>query len=458
MLLLGPQQLQSGVWKVAKAGGPLWQEGNNVQFRDLGIRQVPGAVQKSDATGSLVREIVQAFVAPGERRAYLGTDINLQLYSLVGGVWTRTVLGTWPTAGQYADLETWGTWLVATNNADPVKVWKNTGAVVNLAGTPFTRAALLKRKQVFLLAFNTNNLGPTAVEWASDSNIEDWTPTSANKAGNVVIRDLESDIICVADLGPRLAIYSKSSMVLGSYVGSPNQWGFQRAIRGIGAVSPRSVVTLDPFNYGLTRNGIFKTDGSSFAWVTDPAMLKYLKDTADFSKETLFWGYADAELNSVSFYFLTVDNLWRSIHFYPDSGVFTLGDLGLTAGGALEVFDHPLVASNSFQFGSWGEGVQHFGSTVPWTLKTNPIDFGTRDFYKTHNLTLVEGQWDTTTNLIVRAHESPEDPGVIAYSGPLGRETYFSRDAKLLSWEFYGTGGFYTTRIEIFGIPAGVAQ
>jgi hypothetical protein len=174
LLVLGPQEIQSGIYQIGKAAAVLWQDGRNIVFRDLGFRSAGGATQKSVPLGDQARDIAQAYVSGTlAKRLYFGTDTKVEMHELIGGVWTETDLLTWPTAGQYADLETWGTWLVATNGVDPVKVWKNTGLLVDLAGTPFTRAKIIKRKQPFLLAFNTNNIGDTGVEWSSDSDIEE---------------------------------------------------------------------------------------------------------------------------------------------------------------------------------------------------------------------------------------------------------------------------------------------
>jgi hypothetical protein len=456
LLSLGPQEIQTGIWKTDKHSGILWSEGSNIVFRDLGFRSHGGALQQSVGLGDQARDIAQAYVS-GARRAYLGTDTDIELYEFNAGIWTKTVLGTWPTAGQYADLETWGTWVIGTNNIDPVKIWKNTGALVNLGGTPFTRAKILLRKQPFLLAFNTNNIGDTAVEWSSDSNPELWTPSLVNKAGNYNLRDLESEIMAAAHIGSRVAVYSRSSMAIGTFIGGTNVWGWERAVKGIGAVSHRSVVTLDPLNYGLTRDGIFRTDGNSFKYIDDPAMLRYIRDTADFSKESLFWGYSDEALKMVSFYFLNSDNQWRSVSLYPDLGVFTKGDLQLTAGVSKEVFNYPLVASEDVKFGTWQESDLHFGQPVSYSLQTKPLDFGDASSYKIHNLSTVHGQW-TTATLTVRAHDFPEDPGLIVYQAPLVHNNYFSFDAKYFSWQFSGSTPIYVTGLDIFGIGGGVGK
>ena len=457
LLYLGPEAIQTGIWKVGKAAGLLWEEGNNVVFRDRGFRRVAGAAQQGPALGDQVRDLAQAYVA-GTRRVYAGTDTDIELYSLTGGVWAKSTLGTWPTAGTYADLETWGTWVVATNGVDPVKVWKNGGGLINLAGVPFSRAKVIKRKQPFLLAFNTNNIGDTAAEWSSDSDIEAWTASGANKAGNYNLRDLESEILAVEDLGPRLAVYSRSSMTVGTFVGGGSVWGWQRAISGIGAVSRRSVVTLDPFNYGLTREGIFKTDGNSFVYVDDPAMNKYIKDTADFSREALFWGVRDTTLKCVTFYFQDASAAWHSVSYFPEMNFFTKGNLQLTAAGPREVFDYPLVADEGLRLGYWQSGAQFFGQDFSYSLKTRPLDFGNRTNSKIVQLISVDGTWGAATGLRVRAHDDPEAAGTIVYDKALVRENFFEWDSPFFSLEFYGSADVYVTAVEIFGALGGLVK
>lgn len=454
---LGGQEIQTGIWKIGQHAGALWTEGNNVVFRDLGFRRTGGALVQG-VLDDQARHIVQAYKpATVEKRVFFGTDTAIEMFAQVAGVWSNVVIGTWPTAGQYASLETWGNWLIATNGIDPVKIWKDVGGLVDLAGTPFTKAKIIKRKLVFLFAFNTNNIGDTAAEWSSDSNPEDWAPTSTNKAGNINIRDLDSEVVAAVDLGNNLAVYSRSSLVIGRFVGGADVWNWSRAISGIGAISNRSVVTLDPFNYGLTQNGIFKTDGSSFVFVDDPAMLKYIRDTADFSKGHLFWGFADAELKNVTFNFLDSDDSWHQVCFYPDKGIFTKGDLQLTAGAREEVFQWPIVAADDMQWGFWQAAEQHLGTDIMFNLRTKPLDFGAQDSYKLHNLTHVEGQW-AEGNLRVRKHLHSEDPGEVIYDRPLVVDNYFSHDAKMFSWEFYGSKPIYITGMSIYGIATGVAR
>lgn len=328
---------------------------------------------------------------------------------------------------------------------------------VNLAGTPFTRAKVVKRKEVFLFAFNTNN-GDTRVEWSDASNPENWTIGGASRAGNFDIRDLESEIVAVEDLGPRHAVYSRNSLVLGSFVGGTNAWGWKRAVTGIGAVSNRSVVSLDPFNYGLMPDGIFKTDGVSFTFVDDPAMTKYIKDTADFSKASLFWGFSDAATKTVSFYFLNGDNQWRSLHLYPEKGYFTKGDLQLTAGDEKSVFDFPLVASEDQLVGSWQTADSHFAFPLSYSLKTKPLDFGELSVNKLLNLIEVNGVWSAGAKIKVCALDDPEGTETVVIDRALEKQNYFEYEAPLFTVEFYGSTPWTMNSMGFYGILGGPSR
>lgn len=454
LLLLGPNEIQSGIWKgVGAAAVPLWADGNNVAFKRLGFERNAGALYQASLAAA-PRDLTQAYV-DGDKRIYAGTDVGIQLAALTGGAWNVSTLYTWPTAGLYADLETWGSWLVATNDVNPVVVWKNSGVAAPLSNTTFTRARVLKRKTPFLFAANTSN-GDTMIEWCSDSNIEDWVASVSNKAGSMNIRDMDSAILAAEDLGDRVAFYSRSSMIVGSNVGGQAVWGFRRAVRGIGAISRRSVVSVDPFNYGLTEAGIFKTDGNSFVYLDDPSMMRWYRETADFSREALWWGIHDAALKCVTWHFQDFDGKWFSISYYYDQNMFSCGDLQLVAGAPLEVFKYPIVANSDFELGTWPESDEHFGDPVAFNLRSKPLDFGERSRKKYLQLVRVDGQWDPGARLRIRAHEDPEDMGSQIYDAPLGLKNFPDFEAPYFSVEFYGSVNCYVSGIEFFGEVGGL--
>jgi hypothetical protein len=247
-------------------------------------------------------------------------------------------------------------------------------------------------------------------------------------------------------------------MALGTFIGGTSVWGFKRALEGIGAISRRSVVSLGPFNYGLTQEGIFKTDGGSFIYVDDPQMQKYIRNTADWSRQHLFWGMADSLLKVVTFHFQNIEGSWRQVSYYPERQFFTKGDLQLSAGDEKKVFDYPFVATEDLKLGSWQASEQFFGGDMAWSLKTKPLDFGLRSNEKLVQLVRVDGVWDEGAKLRVYCLKRPEDPNPkLVVDKALGEENYFEWDGPYFTFEFYGTKPWSISGVEIFGNVTGVA-
>jgi len=457
LLTLDPTAIVSGLYTgVGKAATPLWDEGENIVFRDLGVRRIAGATPiMATPETSTIRAMLQGYSA-GKQRQYIGTNTKLTLKERTAGVWAHTDLYTWQTASDYAQLETWGNWLVGTNNVDPPVVWKNAGSAAAILGIPFTRARILRRKSPYLLAFNTSN-GEDKVEWCNTSNIEQWTP-GAGGAGNNTLRDLESEIVAAEGLADNIGVYSTSSLAIGRYVGSPNWWGFKRAIKGIGAVSSKSVVEAGIFHYGMMQNGIFVTDGNSNKWIDDPAMQKWVIDTVNWDQAKYIWGFHDDYLRAVTWYFLNVDLQWQSISYHYDAKVFTKGNLQATAGAPRDSLAVPTIADLAARVNFWQQGNTFRGVDVPFSLKTKPLDFGARDFAKLLQLIKVDGEWDSEVRLRVGQTDNPESIVDWFHDQPMVQHNYFpeEREAPYFVVEFYGSKAAYITGIEFYGIPGGV--
>lgn len=463
LLTVDPPLIQSSVYPgLIEAATPFWKEGRNIAFRDNGIRKVKGGseVRPGYQAGQTIRAMVQSF-NNARRRLYVSTNTQIQLIEKLADNTTVTLdIGNWPTAGVYSQLETWGAWLVATNGIDPVKVWKNGAAntLANLANTPFTKAKIIKRKSPYLLAFNTSN-GETMVEWCHTSDIENWAITAATEAGNFSIRDLESGIQAVVELGDRLAVYSNSSLVLGTLVGRPNVFGWRKVLSGIGAVSPRSVVTQGAFNFGLTFNGIFQTDGNQYKWIDDPVAQRWIIDNVDWNKVAEIHGWHDDYLRLVSWFFIDKGNNPQIISYHYESGQFLTGNLAVTAVAARDSWDVPIFAGPLRKPLLWQQADDYEGTNPAFYLRTKPLDFGARDRFKILNMVRVDGVWDLDTDFRVGAVMDPEGEPEWFHSGKLKRENYFAdeREATYFVVEFSGTKNFHMTGMEFFGVPGGLA-
>lgn len=464
LLKATPEHMQSGVYLgVNKSVIPLWEDGVNIAFREVGVKKIPGAKYAVTLPGAVGKplDMEQANVA-GNPRVYVGTVNGMSLAEAIGSSWSSASIYTWPNPSQFADLETWGTWVVGTNGISPLAVWKNGGAGAPLAGTTFTYARVLKRKSPFLLVFNTN-LGQDSIHWCADSNIEDWTPTDYNTAGQMNLRDIDSGILAVEDLQDYLAVYSQNTMHLGQYAGG-GVWSWKRALSGIGAVSRRSVVTVDPYNYGMNQNGIWKTDANTFEYLDDPAVSRWLLDRVDWLRRAEIWGFHDNRLKQIRWQYPTAPVLggqMESISYGYEGAVFVRGDLVFAAADKQEVFPYPLVAANDGKIGLWHGDEENFDVDIPWLVRSKPLDFGSNQAFKTVEMMLVDGKWEMEAKLKIWALQHPEDDKpVLVQDALLQRRNYITNggwEAPFFQFQIYGTKQATINLIEVWGNAAGLA-
>lgn len=466
LLKATPEHMQSGVYLgLNKSVVPLWEDGVNIAFREVGVKKIGGGQEVSSLPPAQGKpwDMEQANVA-GKSRVFVGTVQGIQLVELVGSSWGSATVYTWPSPSQYADLETWGAWIVGTNGVNKLAVWKNAGAGEVLVGTTFDWAKVIKRKSPFLLAMNTS-VGEDSIHWCADSNIELWTPAADNTAGQMSLRDIDSGIVACEDIQDYLAVYSRHTMHVGKYAGG-GVWSWKRALSGIGAVSRRSVVTVDPYNYGLNENGIWKTDANTFVYLDDPAVSRWLLDRIDWQRRAEVWGFHDSRLKQIRWQYPTKATLGghsEIICFGYEGSVFTRSSLLLAAADKQEVFPYPIVVNDTGHVAYWQGEEEHYGADVQWMFRSKPLDFGANQSFKTVELVLVDGAWSMQDDaqLRITALQYPEDKNeVLVHHEQLRRRNYLKNggfEAPFFKIEIYGTRPATINLIEVWGNPAGLA-
>jgi hypothetical protein len=230
------QMLERGIFpSLAENQTELWKTSSNVEFLSRKVKKAVGFTLNNNS--GTIYAIAQAFV-DDQQRAYFATASSLW-YNQIGVTFN---IGNGYDISGFWSLETWGNFLLATNEVDPPQVWKNTGMAEDLAGFTGVRAdrryRLFKKFKNHMLAFFGQQF-----DFSSESNIELWVPDVDNSAGGLFIRDLDSDVIAACPLGADMAVYAGDSMSIIRYVGAPLYFGIEPAIDGIGAVSASFIPT-----------------------------------------------------------------------------------------------------------------------------------------------------------------------------------------------------------------------
>lgn len=376
--LIDPALIQSGVTPALHPlQSPLWVECQNVLFEDGQVKKNTGYIELlsfSDVAGNSIIGMIDLLRSDAPLliyadydalRSWDGTDMIEEATGYSG----VQLLGMFQPNGFQTDafqmnsarratlwsLESWGSWCVASNGVGLLQINKTTGGgFANLAGTPPAYAQVIKRLGTYMLAFNTD-LGSEYFEWCDTDNVEQW---ATGAAGNLPIRDLDSEIIAAQRMGSVIGVYSQDCMAVVQYIGPPFYFGAKVVLRGIGATGKLCVVEREQKNYGLSRKGFWETDGTQYRYISPPLMRDWLdrhvnwgsaEKVAGFVNEDrslIEWGVpidgaSEPNINICFNYDTETWSFKKLMQFNLDYGF----NLGISSALRKGVFAYPIVAT-----------------------------------------------------------------------------------------------------------------
>lgn len=456
--------LDSGLNPSAEeASGAVWREGNNVWFRETAIEHLLGRLRVVSSISRQSQTLAQAFTQAGARRLYF-EDLGIINYWEGAG---SVVIGNLASVGDY-DLETWGDWLLATDGVGNLQIWKNTGTfgTVGDSASQFARCKIIKKLAQHLIVYNTN-VFPTGFHWCSASNPDLWTPAQTNSARNLTIRNLDSEIIAVEPIGAAHAVYSKNTMMLVRYVG-PDQWFGtpDQAIQGIGAVSKKSIVSNGNFNYGISRAGMFATDGNSFTPIDRPAIDKWLQENVDWSLASTIAGYFDERLGLAIWSLPMLSGGRRSIGMDPKTRAvtteaiylsrksFSMLDVNFGSGLGREIFDYPII--------SLTDGIYYasLSNTLAgnFSITSHLHDAGEPEYFKTWDYVIITGKISPSSQIRLGYTNEP-DKDTIEWTDwqaiTSSRVPFAPRESVYIAIDLKATEGFSCSALLVYGEKAG---
>ena len=274
----------------AGSGKPVIKK-NNVNFNTFYNDEVSGAtITSSDNPGSsyIVGQLLTvSLVAPTGGLGLTATVTKVDGGKLVD--FKITNFGSGYANGDVVTFSSTGTAATAT---------------LTVPDIDFDSLECFHRQGPHMLAFNYTKGAvdySTSFAWCSADSLDVWGALATNTAGSLLIREAETPIRCVCQLGTGLAVYTETQMFVVNYVGLPNIFGYQVALEGsVGAVSPNSVVSVGRQNYGLSRDGFFVTDGSSVKMIgRESGMNQFFRDNATDNELAQAYGFDNSKENEV---------------------------------------------------------------------------------------------------------------------------------------------------------------
>lgn len=467
---------------VEPTAGQLWSAGRNMWFRDLSIEQVLGMQKVIGITGRPAQGLAQAFNFPNKSLYWE----NLGLIYQMNGVGNPTVFSSpqviagLSNVGDYW-LEPWGTWLMMTDGINQPSIWQGAYGVapIPIGVGQFATCKIIKKIAQFAVCYNLDVM-PNGFAWSAVSDPTTFTPTQSNAAASLQIRDLDSEIVCVQDLGVSHAVYSRDTMLLVQYVGPSSGWlgTPNEALRNVGAVSKHSVVAVGRQNFGLNRSGIFITDGTTYSYADRPQVDRFLQTNVDWSQANTIWGrwndrlgliiWSVPLLSSSPYYSssstrlaIAMDPKLRTVtkeSIYLSRKPYTFLD-GVSYGGMdREVFDYPIVIMPD---GLYYDAVENTLAGT-FNLTSQLFDGGDQTIFKQWDYAIFAGTFDNTDPTMQVAFGHTDQPTLTSVTWdawqPMGYDVApvaGPRESIFLALRFQGSSNFKLTQVRVFGEKGG---
>ena len=296
ILVAEPELVSSGLWPDRHSSQtPLWEVADNAQF----------------AGGKVRRRVPNALVPVGAVAAGPVTGIG-QMQDSVGVRWVWFTkagevyrwygpaaehIGTLPNFNENAssvqqptlfDFTHWGNWMLV--NSEDNGIWRYTPA----AGIdPATFAALpnapndavayfKKRNQLIAVGYGLNKRLVGASD-ADDITNWDFTDTTALTV-ELPLEELNTPVRAACHFGPSIAVFGENQMFEVSWIGSPFYYGQNKLLDGIGAVGKFAVCSDGRIVYGVSRNGVWKTDGMQYSYSDEVVLRDYLQNNVNWEQ------------------------------------------------------------------------------------------------------------------------------------------------------------------------------
>lgn len=420
-----------------KESVPFWHDGENVAFRNLGVEKALGCEEVLTRTGFPVIRLAQAFVA-GRKRVYF-QDSSFRVWGADEGS-APFFLGQ---LSAPAELETYGSWLYAVQNG--VYVWPGEGQLVQDLNAPSAKL-VAKLNHHILFA------GDDFLSWPDVKNPRAW-----EELGNIGLtartlrfRNLESPILTLKPLGSGLGLYTKDNLRVIDYKGAPLWFGERKEVLdGIGGLGPNSIIPAGFKNYGLTRNGIFITDGSQFSYVDTPPFHGFLEETLDWSQGNQVFGFHNEGFQEVTWFYPVVGGGVKGIGYKYTNGSFTRYNLPVLAAAGRDVFDYPIFGTTD------GVALGRGHTTQPSFIRTRPLDAGDSLSTKVFQHYRFVGNFSSAWLRLGISDEVNTEP-IYFWEGELETAIYAEQEGVFLTLEISTEEGhFDISQILVSGQPGG---
>ena len=368
---------------------PFWRSGQNIVFREGGVQKQLGSTHVLNIAGTgVIRGMNALQSSDGTQRLFFGDQSSAFMWNgssvaTIATGFTGQVNQTTTGSATSFSFARFGDFMLLTNGKDLPKVWKSGSTASAFPSLPFSTAEIFLSLGPHCLAFNTNNTalnGAISYEWSDEDDSDDWTPIATNAAGNQQIRGIDGEIIAAVNFGSNIVVAGKDSTFLVSYSGAPFYFPYRPLLRGIGACGKHAMVQANSYLFGMSKAGIWQTDGNSYRYIDSPAIRQLITDEIDVSQLTKVSAWHDDEFSMVNFSIPTAaasGEVGKTLGYNYSNKTWTIATYARSAAVPQQgVFDQPFTATVNRQIAVQNTGLDEHTTAISASVTTKPLDLG----------------------------------------------------------------------------------
>lgn len=338
-----PELLEGLSPSVSGLNAPFWKDGRNVVFTEGSVQPASGFLLLVPRFQGNPIAGLKATMISDKPTLFFGA--GTKLYKWTEDIDTPAEVGTGFTDGKFWVFSRWGNWMLATNNTEAPQIYKGT-SFAQLGGIDFNTCLGIFNHKTFAIAYNTD-ADDGEIAWSDSDDPETWVGTASNMAGDAFTRDLNGPLLCGLSHRNNAFILSNDRMFIMRYVGPPFIFQVEKALDGIGAVGPYSVVSAGDIMYGFSQDGIWRSDGFSKEFLDSPMVHDFVYDQVNKEALRTVVAWHDVAQETITFYFPTGTQKLpsASVMYHYRNGAWSIGNTPWTAAQGRTSFDFPILGN-----------------------------------------------------------------------------------------------------------------
>jgi hypothetical protein len=390
LTIIDPAQIASGLQPDRHGlGQPLWEAAANVAFYQGKVRRlVPAALMFASGDVGASRGLSQHQSSTGVRWVWTATGGKVRRwYGPAAELIVDMSAGyqanqTSQKPATFFDFTHWGDWTIINSGYGPAQLYKPgdpTFSPDDLPNAPPDTVQFLKLRNQ-LLAVGCE-LSQKAVGWSDADHIDIWENDGTNAAGLLTIEELDTGIRAATHLGQYIACYSEDQLGIVYWIGSPAYFGQRVLLDGIGAVGKLAVCSDGNYNYGVSRNGCWRTDGNTYDYIDQGVLNDYLQATVNWAQGSKIQCVRNDVRRCIDFFFPVGEGLEPTEGWTFDPATNGWSPIpAFQVGVERKLFRQPLFG----QAGSVYLAEDNPDLAAPLTLRTKPMLVQTADGVTLH--------------------------------------------------------------------------